>query len=285
MKRILLLTLLLISSFGFGQKVVIDWQKTLGGSSPDHATSIQQTTDGGYIVAGYSSSDDGDVTGDNGSYDSWVVKLDAVGNITWQKSLGGSGDDRAYSIQQTANGGYIVVGWSDSNDGDVIGNNGDFDYWVVKLDAVGNITWQKSLGGSGLDRAWSIQQTTDGGYIIVGQSFSNDGDVTGNNGWADYWIVKLGVSGNIIWQKSLGGSSYDYAHSIQQIADGGYIVAGRSKSNNGDITGNNGGYDFWIVNLDASGNITWQKSLGGSGADAAYSIQQTTDGGYIIVGR
>jgi uncharacterized repeat protein (TIGR01451 family) len=284
MKRILLLSLLLFSSFGFGQEAIIEWQKSLGGSSNEQAESIQQTADGGYIIGGWSSSTDGDLTGNNGTVDFWVVKQDASGNITWQKSLGGFNFDKAYSIQQTTDGGFIVAGYSDSNDGDVTGNNGSFDYWVVKLDGAGNITWQKSLGGSADDQARSIQQTTDGGYIVAGYSNSNDGDVTGNNGDYDCWVVKLDTAGNTTWQKSLGGSAGDQAHSIQQTTDGGYIIAGHSSSNDGDVTGNNGEGDYWVVKLGASGNITWQKSLGGTLNDGASSIQQTTNDGYIVAG-
>jgi hypothetical protein len=262
----------------------IQWQKSLGGSDDDFANSIQQTADGGYIVAGESNSNNGDVTGNHGFFDCWVVKLDGNGNIQWQKSLGGSDDDSALSIQQTTDGGYIVAGNSMSTDGDVTDNHGFWDYWVVKLDDSGNIQWQKNLGGTDSDVAYSIQQTADGGYIVAGQSDSNDGDVTGNHGILDYWVVKLDGSGNIQWQKSLGGSVFDYAYSIQQTTDGGYIVAGRSSSNDGDITGNHGGDDYWVVKLDGSGNIQWQKSLGGSGVDRAYTIQQTVDGGYIVAG-
>jgi len=274
----------------------IIWQKSLGGSGGETAYSIQQTNDGGYIVAGTSTSTDGDVTGNHGNGDYWIVKLDSSGNIIWQKSLGGSGNDYAQSIQQTSDGGYIVAGTSTSNDGDVTGHhgaagvpgvNGVSDYWIVKLDSSGNIIWQKSLGGSDDDIVTSIQQTTDGGYIVAGYSWSTDGDVTGNHGNGDYWIVKLDSSGNIIWQKSLGGSGNDYASSIQQTTDGGYIVAGTSWSNDGDVTGHHGAAgvtDYWIVKLDSSGNIIWQKSLGGSNTDGAHSIQQTTDGGYVVAG-
>jgi len=282
----------------------IQWQKSLGGSVTDEANSIQQTNDGGYIVAGVSGSNDGDVTGNHGDVDFWVVKLDTIGNIIWQKSLGGTGFDYATSIQQTNDGGYIVAGESGSNDGDVTGHHGstgcyqsDMDYWVVKLDSTGNIIWQKSLGGTDCDCASSIQQTNDGGYIIAGVSGSNDGDVSGhhgftinNNGWFDYWIIKLDSAGNIQWQKSYGGTNDDQAYSIQQSNEGGYIIAGWSDSNDGDVTGHHGAignalYDYWVVKLDSTGNIQWQKSLGGTDGDQATSIQQTNDGGYIVAGN
>jgi hypothetical protein len=195
------------------------------------------------VVAGYSLSNNGDVTENHGNYDDyWVVKLNGSGEIQWQKCLGGSSDDRAQSIRQTADGGYVVAGYSLSNDGDVTGHYGGRDYWVVKLSGGGEIQWQKSLGGSGYDEAYSIQQTTDGGYVVAGVSNSNDGDVTGHYGGRDYWVVKLSVSGEIQWQKSLGGSRDDYAYSIQQTMDGGYILAGGSRSTNGDVTGSHGSY-------------------------------------------
>ncbi len=270
-------------SFLFAQPEIA-WQRCLGGSGDDYAHSIQQTTDGGYIVAGWTLSDDGDVSGYHGGYDFWVVKLNSSGDIVWQKCLGGSGEDEAHSIQQTTDGGYIVAGVTASNDGDVSGNRGDYDFWVVKLNSSGDIVWQKCLGGSNDDAAYSIQQITDGGYVVAGYTESNDGDVSGNHGYSDSWVVKLSSSGNIVWQKCLGGSRCDNAYSIQQTTDGGYIVAGCTESNDGDVSGNHGGYDFWVVKLNSSGNIVWQKCLGGSSYDEVCSIQQTADGGYIVAG-
>ncbi|HEX5651715.1 MAG TPA: hypothetical protein VFX58_01495, partial [Chitinophagaceae bacterium] len=204
--------------------------------------------------------------------------------IQWQKAMGGSGYEGASSIQQTTDGGYIVAGITGSNDGDVSGSHGVWDYWIVKLAATGNIQWQRCLGGSGQDYASSIEQTTDGGYIVAGSSYSNDGDVSGNHGVSDAWIVKLAASGNIQWQRCLGGSDVEGAYSIEQTTDGGYIVSGSTSSNDGDVSGNHGVSEAWIVKLDATGNIQWQRCLGGSGDEGAYSIEQTTDGGYIVSG-
>jgi len=235
----------------------IQWQKTLGGTDSDGANSIQQTTDGGYIVAGTTNSNDGDVSGNHGAYptsDFWVVKLDSLGTIQWQKTLGGTGGETAYSIQQTADGGYIVAGnTKGSNDGDVSGNNGDLDAWVVKLTSTGNIQWQKALGGTGIDGATSIQQTMDGGYIVAAGTASNDGDVFGYHGGSgDSWVVKLDSLGTIIWQKTLGGTRGEIVYSIQQTMDGGYVMAGITYSNDGDVSGH---YfpttlaDIWVVKL------------------------------------
>ncbi|MCS6917216.1 MAG: hypothetical protein NZM08_06005, partial [Chitinophagales bacterium] len=265
-------------------QVAIQWQQCLGGSKQDFAHSIQQTADGGYVVAGYTNSNNGDVSGNHGSNDFWVVKLDGSGNIQWQKCLGGTGDDVARSIQQTADGGYVVAGYTYSNNGDVSGNHGSNDFWVVKLDGTGNIQWQKCLGGTFEDDALSIQQTTDGGYVVAGYTWSYNGDVSGNHGSPDCWVVKLDGSGTLQWQKCLGGTLYDAAFSIQQTTDGGYVVAGYSESNNGDVSGNHGSNDFWVVKLDGSGTLQWQKCLGGTGIEMAYTIVQTADGGYVVAG-
>ena len=262
----------------------ISWQKSLGGSNYDNGVAAEPTSDGGYILVGYSGSNDGDVSGNHGSYDGWIAKLDANRNIVWQKSLGGSNFDYLWSIQQTSDGGYIAAGETSSNDGDVSGNHGSSDAWVVRLDANGNIIWKRCYGGSNSDGANSIQQTSDGGYIVGGSSASHNGDVTSNSGSGDYWILKLDPFGNIIWQKSFGGSGGDDCQSIRQTSDGGYIAAGYSTSNDGIVTGNHGGGDDWIIKLDANGSLSWQKALGGSGGEYTYSAVQTSDGGYIVGG-
>ncbi len=285
MKNLLFTSIVTLLSVTFSiAQPTVQWQKSVGGTGNDYAESIQQTNDGGYIVVGISYSNDGDVSGNQGASDCWVVKLNAFGIIEWEKSMGGSGDDNARLIQQTNDGGYIFIGPSDSNDGDVSGNHGNLDYWAVKLTSTGVIEWQKSLGGTGYEYAQYIQQTSDGGYIAAGSSFSNDGDVSGNHGGFDCWVVKLNDEGTIVWQKSLGGLSNDEAESIQQTNDGGFILAGHSDSNDGDVSGNHGGPDYWVVKLSSIGTIEWQKSLGGSGSDQAKSVQQTNDGGYIVAG-
>jgi len=260
------------------------WETKLGGSIFEEAYSIQQTTDGGYIVAGFSRSTDGDVGGNNGGHDYWIVKLDNTGSLVWETNLGGSTTDIALSIQQTTDGGYIVAGYSSSTDGDIGGNKGGVDYWIVKLDNTGSLVWETNLGGSGNEYASSIQQTTNGGYIVAGYSRSTDGDVGGNNGDVDYWIVKLDSTGNLVWETNLGGSGSDFANSIQQTTDGGYIIAGSSNSTDGDVGENNGDSDYWIIKSNATGSLVWETNLGGGSTDEANSIQQTTDGGYIVAG-
>jgi hypothetical protein len=166
----------------------------LGGSYEDAALSIQQTSDGGYIFAGFVDAGDGDVSGVfNGDYDCWVVKLDQSGAKLWDKTFGGSDLDEAHFVQQTSDGGYIVAGFTYSEDGDINGrNNGELDSWILRLDGSGAKVWDKVFGGSSYDGAISIQQNTDGDYVAACTSESDDGDITnGNNGYSDFWIVKL----------------------------------------------------------------------------------------------
>jgi len=276
---------LLIASLSNAQVAPgIQWQRSLGGSSSEYANDIKPTDDGGYVIAGYASSIDGDVTNNHGSNDYWIVKLNGVGTLEWQRCLGGNGSDIANSIATTNDGGYIVAGESNSTDGDVTNNHGFTDCWIVKLSALGVIEWERSFGGSSIDKANSIDQTTDGGYIFTGSPLSTDGDLLMTNGAGDYWIVKLDATGVIEWQRSLGGSSIDTPTAIAMTSDGGYIVAGMAGSTDGDITFNHGLYDYWVVKLDNFGTIEWERCYGGSAEESATSISPTTDGGYIISG-
>jgi hypothetical protein len=264
----------------------IQWQKSFGGTASEVSRSIENTNDGGYIVAGFSTSNNGDVSGNHGGGDWWVVKLNVLGEIQWQRTLGGTSTESVYSILQTSDGGYIAAGRTHSNDGDVSGNHGDWDCWVVKLTSMGVVEWQKTYGGSNWDEAYFIQQTTEGGYILAGNSVSTDGDVTGNHGYFDIWVVKLNQTGTIEWQKSLGGGNgAEYAQCVRQTIDGGYIVAGSTNSTDGDVSGNNGTDDYWVVKLSPAGTIEWQNALGGLGIDVAHSICQASDDGYVVVGH
>ncbi|WP_273274833.1 fibronectin type III domain-containing protein [Maribacter polysiphoniae] len=260
------------------------WETNLGGASDEAGNDIQQTADGGYIVVGTTYSNDQDISGDASAADFWIVKLDGSGNLIWETNYGGSSNEEATSVAQTLDGGYIVAGFSASSDGDVGGNNGGLDYWILKLDNDGLLVWESHLGGAAFDIAKSVGQTTDGGYIVAGYSESIDGHVGGNYGEKDYWVVKLDALGNLVWEKHLGGSLEDYAYDIHQTTDQGYIVAGYSESSDFDVSANHGNKDYWIVKLDTSGEITWEVNLGSSSVDEARSIQQTADQGYIIAG-
>lgn len=265
----------LLAAFNSIAQPTIEWEKSYGGSGFELLYSMQSTSDGGYILAGSSVSNDGDLTNNKGAGDYWIVKIDSVGTLQWQKSYGGSENDEALSVKQTTDGGYIVAGMSKSIDGDINDHQGsitDYDYWVLRLDSSGNIIWKKSYGGFADDKAYAVQQTTDGGFIVAGESSG------------DYWIVKLNVLGSVQWNKFLGGSDFDKAYSVQQTIDGGYILSGSSKSNDGDISANKGGDDYWIVKLNALGDIQWEKSYGGTDHDFLPSIKSTNDGSFMIYG-
>jgi hypothetical protein len=264
---------------------IIEWQKTYGGSNYDYAAKVLQTSEGGYIIAGSTESNDGDVSGNNGLMDVWIVKISSSGVIEWQKTLGGSGNENANWIKQTNDGGYIIAGTTDSTDGDITNNHGNHDVWIIKLSALGVIQWGKTYGGSNIDIGWCIEQTTDGGYILAGSTESTDGNVVGNHGNRDIWVVKLSDLGIIQWQKTLGGSSYDFANSVLQTNDGGYIIAGYTSSDDGDVSINYGGFDYWIIKLSSEGNIQWEKTYGDSSNEFANRIIQTNDGGYVVVGK
>jgi uncharacterized delta-60 repeat protein len=238
------------------------WAKTYGGGSNDNARSIQQTSDGGYIVAGYTHSFGA------GGRDFLVIKLTSLGTVSWAKTYGGGSSDQAYSIQQTLDGGYIVVGRTCSF------GSWSYNFLVIKLGANGTVSWAKTYGGSSNDFAYSIWQTSDGGYIVAGHTKS-----FGAGNW-DFLVIKLNATGAVSWAKTYGGSTHDCANSIQQTSDGGYIVAGFT-----DSFGTNG--DFLVIKLDASGDVSWAKTYGGTGCEETYfieSIQQTSDSGYIVAG-
>jgi hypothetical protein len=282
MKKIILF---LFSINCFSQVPVMEWQKSYGGSHQDLPFCIQQTNDGGYITAGYTLSTDGNITINHGDADFWIVKTNSNGVIEWQKTFGGTDYEYAFDIVQTSDNGYIVAGYTASNNGDITLNRGITDYWIVKLNATGTLQWQKTYGGSSIDYAYSIKQASDGGYILLGETLSNNGNVSLNHGSFDIWILKLNSSGTIQWSKTYGGSGSDYASMISLTTDGGYIIAGNTYSNDGDVSGYHNDKDFWFVKINSTGIIQWQKVIGGSQWDFLKAVEQTSDGGYIGVGQ
>lgn len=271
----------------------IQWQRTLGGSDVDECIDVQQTNDGGYILAGNSQSNiSGEKTENSkGVFDCWVIKLDASGNIAWQKTLGGDQYEFCNSIQQTKDGGYIVGCMSNSNiSGDKSEDSkGGYDFWLIKLDAWGNKQWDKTIGGSGDEFVNKVIQTNDDGYIAVGLSNSNiSGDKSEDSrGANDYWAVKLNKNGVKQWDKTAGGNADDYVNSVVQTADGGFALFGASISNkSGDKTENiHGGFDYWLVKLSRSGAIQFNKTIGGLSDDFGQTIENTLDGGVILGGQ
>jgi hypothetical protein len=207
--------------------------------------------------------------------------------IEWQKSLGGSKVDRANSVIRTLDNGYLVVGLSFSNDGQVTGHHGSTDSsdaWVVKLDNGGSIQWQKSLGGTGTDDFRHVLQASNGDFICVGSSTSNDGDVSGAQGQPDLWICRLSSTGTLLWSKLYGGPELDWGHVIRRAVDGGYIVAGHAYSQSGDITNHFGWSDIWVMKINDAGAIQWQKKFGNYNDQFVNDVTVTSDGGYVVTG-
>ncbi len=298
MRRIVLISiplfLTILSTFA---QPSIQWQFSLGGTLADAldkgntiSGNFRQTPDGGYILAGHSYSNDGDVTGHNGlpsTSDMWVVKLDSLGGIDWERSLGGSGDEVGRGVISTSDGGYIAIGESWSDDGDVNGHIGSADtcdVWVVKLDANGNIQWERSYGGTHYDFGTQIDEV-NGGYVFIGDTRSSDVDVSVNKGFYDFWVVRIDYSGNITWENTYGGSSTERPRMMNITDDGGLVCTGYTTSGDGDVSNNqNPGFlpEIWALKIDSLGNIDWERCFGGSSVDQGYDIIQTMDGGYAL---
>lgn len=272
-----------ISAYSAVAQPGIDWQKSLGGET---AVSINLTKSGGYILAGnyWGYSNDSSLCGKVDSNSAWAAKLDGNGSTIWKRCYATKRQDGVASIIQTHDGGFIFCGWTNFLNAEGAIYHGNYDAWVVKLDSNGNIQWQNSYGGSNYDIANSIIQTYDGGYAFVGWTYSNDGDVAGNHGADDEWVVKLNASGKIEWQKCLGGSNYDYAGSIIQTVDSGFVISGTTSSNDGNVKGNHGSKDMWIVKLRPDTSIAWQTCAGGAGDDQGGGICKTKGGDYVSVG-
>lgn len=268
----------------------IEWQKTIGGSSTDKANDIIKTSDGGFAILGYSESNDGNTTLNAGSKDFWVVKLDVSGNIIWQKSLGYSGNDFGVSLTETKDKGLLIVGELDVTASGGQGNSktssrhAGGDFWAIKLNVLGEKQWSKYYGGSFTDTPRGIVETDEGNFIIVGSSDSKDVDVSNNKGTYDFWIIKIDAVGKLIWEKNFGGKEIDEARGIVKSEDGNYLVVGDTRSSDGNITNQKGAADVWVIKINESGNLLWQKSYGGSSFDVARSISKTKNNQFIIAG-
>lgn len=269
--------------------LAIQWQKNLGGSRNDEVNSAQKTSDGGFIIAGSSSSIDGDVTGNRSlNYDIWVIKTDASGTIQWQKTYGGTNSDTAASIKTTSDGGYIVTGTTFSANGDVTGYKGNGDIWIIKINATGGIQWQKTLGGTKTDMAVSIEQYPDGSYILLGSTNSNDGDVTQNSEEFDYWLLKINNLGSVIWQKTYSSndlcSKDDLACNLILTSDGSILISGNGNLGRGALSGIMCSQEIYLLKINSSGMLQWQKTFGGKDTDVVSKTISTLDGGLLIGG-
>jgi len=294
------------------RKITSGWNMTYGGTGEDFAYALVQTGDGGYALAGNTASFG--VGGD----DFWLIKTNATGNMQWNKTHGGTSDDGASALVQTGDGGYALAGWTTSF------GAGDYDFWLIKTDADGNAQWNKTYGGTAQDWVGALVQTADGGYALTGSTYSfgagqNDfwlvktdelgnmqsnqtyggtnGETayglvqTGDGGYAlagntasfgvggdDFWLIKTDAAGNAQWNRTYGGTNDDYAYGLVQTSDGGYAIAG--------VTGSYsvGFFDFWLVKTNSTGGMEWNQTFGETGNDRAFSVVQTSDGGYALAG-
>lgn len=272
------------------------WSKTYGGDNDERGEAIALTKDNGFIVTGYSRSTSGDVSANNGSYDHWMVKLDANGTIQWEKNYGFLGDDRAAQVKQTADGGFLTAGYLDVDSYEGPNNpnkglkqekapkkHGIGEFWIHKLDSTGAVEWERFYGGSNNDRA-SDFLILDDGYLVIGTSESTDFDITNSKGSYDFWIIKINKKGELQWQKNYGGSEIDTAYAVATTIDGNFIIVGDTRSIDGDITTGKGNADLWAIKIAPDGTLLKQKTYGGSGFDTARGIIAMNNKEFIISG-
>lgn len=281
----LLFILLFISLTSISQYIQSDWQNCYGGSSSEGSSSIAEGVSG-YSFFCVTGSNDGDISFLHGESDYWLIKTDLNGNLLWEKTYGGSDTESIANMIKTLDGGLVMFGHTFSNDGDVTGLHGLTDYWIVKIDSLGYIEWQKCMGGSIGEIAYQVKQTPEGGYICVGYTASSDGDITGFHGFYDAWVVKLSSEGEIEWNMCYGGSHIDWGQCITTTNDGGYIMGGLTMSTDGDVLCKlHSEYeDIWVVKLDSIGNIEWQQCYGGSFWEGVRDIKQIEYDGFIFIG-
>jgi len=238
----------------------MQWNKTYGGTGTETSGDMCLTSDGGYAMSGYTTSFG------VGGQDFWLVKIDATGNMLWNQTYGGTGNEYAYHVEQTVDGGYALLGQTNSFGA---GNN---DFWLVKTDSSGNMQWNQTYGGTGNDVGVHVLQTGDGGYALAGSTASFGA------GANDAWLIKTDAAGNMQWNKTYGGTGMEFGQCLEPTSDGGYAIACITTSFGA------GSLDLWLVKIDSSGNMQWNQTYGGTGSDGPTHFIQTMDGGYAIVG-
>ena len=247
---------------------IVDWSRTYGGAGIDVGLSMQRTKDGGYVISGYTDSFGAS------NYDVYLLKTDSEGNLIWNKTYGGAHSDLGYSVQETSDGGYVIAGYTRS-----FGNKDD-DVYLIRVDSEGNELWSRTYGIQGttnnVEWGYSVQQTSDGGYIIAGRTNSSD---RGEKDLDDVYLLKTDAEGNLIWNKTYGGDRSDEGHSVLETSDGGYVIVGETSSFGERAT------DVYLIKIDSEGNEIWSRTYGDiEGDERGYSVQETSDGGYIVAG-
>lgn len=262
------------------------WKRCLGIDPFSRVVYALETANKGILVVGYGSGDYLDQIR--------IYRLDSSANILWMRHFGGTGQDRAYSATKTSDGGFVIVGETNANDGDLAGTGyhgptGIIDRLVFKLDSAGAVVWKKCYGGTGMEdieemeiNGTQVLELPDGNLMVAGRTASNNGDVSGNHGGADAWLMKLSPTGILLWQKCFGSTGNEKFMSIELDIDG-FVLIGNTNSNSGMVVGNHGMNDVWLVKTDFNGNLIWQKCIGGSANELGSNVKRVADG-YVITG-
>lgn len=266
--------------------------KSYGGSLDDKGQAIAILPGGAVAMAGYAMSADGDASQNQGSHDNWILKLNAAGGITWERSFGFSGHDHAYDIAPAVDGGFFVAGFLDVTASGGAGNKKDQgrtahgvgEFWVNRLDAQGNLMWRRYYGGSNNDRAYAICSSPDGGAVLAGFTESDDFDISASSGSYDFWVLKINAVGDLVWERTFGGSGIDIAYDLEALPGGGYLVAGQSISRDGDRSDARGGSDAWLIKISEQGVLLWEKSYGTEGFDLVYDVAPAGETGFLLCG-
>jgi hypothetical protein len=272
-----------------------EWIKTYGGTDDDRGYRGIELSDGGFALIGYSKSNDGDVSNNEGQHDNWLIRTNSKGEILWEKSFGFLGHDHAYSILATSDGGLFFNGFLDVTASNGAGQDGKSsrlnqkhgvgEFWCHKVDAQGTLEWRRYFGGTNNDRSHDAIETSQGDFVLVGTSESQDVDISSPKGSYDFWVVKLNSKGKLLWEKSIGGSLYDSAEAIAENIEGDYVIVGQSYSNDGDVQKPLGSSDILIATLSKEGNLKSIRSLGSLGFETALDLDIRPDGTMLIIGH
>ena len=263
----------------------IIWQRTYGGSGGELGGSMLETADGCFLLQLTTNSNDGDVVGyhDGGTQDHWLLKIDGSGAILWSRALGGSGFDAGSKLIMTADGGFMVILQTESSDGDITTYRGNTDCCLVKLSSAGSVLWSRCIGGTERDNGFDILELSNGDIMFLGATASSDVDIAMNQGGYDVFLAKLTSTGSLVWSRTYGGSMDDDSRSMVRTDDGGFLLAGYSRSSDGDVSSNQGESDVWLLKVQANGALEWQRSYGGSMSEwtFAYDVE---DEGFLLTG-
>lgn len=277
---------------GVNANGTLQWEQSFGYSGADYGTHLLAISDGGYLLSGVL-----DVTASNGlgnksstrkhaGGDYWALKLNPSGELLWRNYFGGLQTDTPYGLVEAADGGFLIAGSSDSADTDITSNIGSYDAWVVKINGDGQKQWERNYGGSQIDNAYGIASTENESFVLVGDSRSEDLSKASNKGGADLWFWEIASDGTLLNEKTIGGSSFEVGRSIEKITNKQWLVAGSSRSTDGDLTTNQGQNDLWTLVLDSKAQqVVWQQTLGGSQIDFAYDATQLSSGTVVTVGE